>query len=317
LSVDIRSFKEEDIVGIVKVFRSWWAGEDTRIFELVESPNFDHNGLFVAEKDREIVGFAYAYIDPRIEGQIGRKLGFLAGIFKIPSVSREVAVRLLEKSIRYLREMKAVEVEIPDFRSSLGNGVTAEKDSDLFKLYQDSGFRINMHSYDMSRSLENLEVPSWVRTRRRALLSEGFILRKARKDDASALLEVHEEAFKESYEHLPITKDNIEQAINEINLQLENTILFEKDRKIVGCSDFSIEKYGKTLVGYPCVAVLPACREKGLGTVLFWENLERLKEAGVSIAGVTAIGVNYAAIHMYRKAGFVIDRIWYHLRRTI
>lgn len=316
MNVDlIRRFKECDIEGIVKVFRSWWAGEGTKIFELIKSTYFDPEGLFVAEKKREIVGFAYAYVDSRIVSRLGHRLGFLAGIFTLPNVSKSVAVKLIEKSLQYLKELKAVEVEVPDFPGSLGIGVTAEKDSDLYRLYQDAGFTISMHSYEMSRSLENLEVPQGVRNRRKALQDDGFLLRKARKDDAPALVEVDEEAFKESYDYIPRTKDDIEQAINEF--LVENTILLEKDRRIVGCSDFSTEKYGKILVGYPCVAVLPTYREKGLGTVLFWESLERLKEAGVSRAGVTAIGVNYAAVHMYRRADFAIDRIWYALRKTL
>jgi len=74
----IREFKKDDIDGIIKVYRSWWAGEDQKITELVASKYFDPNGLFVTEKNGEIAGFAYAYIDARIVSRLGQHLGFLA-----------------------------------------------------------------------------------------------------------------------------------------------------------------------------------------------------------------------------------------------
>lgn len=316
----IREFKEDDIEGIIKVYRSWWAGEDQKITELVASKYFDPNGLFVTEKNGEIVGFAYAYVDARIVSRLGQHLGFLAGIFTLPN-ARAVASELLEKSLHYLKELKATEVEIPDFGSSLGDGVSAEKDSELYKLYIDAGFKIYTHSYEMSRSLENLKVPQWIKKRRDALLDGRFILRKAKKDDALALVKIYNEAFKDSYNYMPQINEDIEETINEIvkeiDLHIENTVLFEKDRKIVGFSDFSTEKYKEKIIGYPCVAVLPDYRKKGLGTVLFWDTLERLKESSVPTAGINVVGTNYPAIHLYRKAGFNIDKVWYHLRKPI
>ena len=312
----VREFRMGDIQGIMKVFRSWWAGEDRKITELIETTYFDPNGLFVAEKNNEILGFAYAYVDPRIINKPGRKLGFLSGIFTLPDIP-EVTVRLLERSMQYLRQLKATEIEIPDFSNSLGDGVSAERDSELYRLYRDADFSIYTHSYQMSRSLEDLVVPQWVKNRREAILADGFLLRKAKKDDARALIELNEEAFKESHDYIPKSKDDIELAMKEMDLHVAKTVLFEKDRRVVGSSDFSIEKYGKVVAGYPCVAVLPTYRNKGLGTVLFWDTLERLKESGVSIAAVSVVGENYPAIHMYRKAEFNIHKIWYHLRKTI
>jgi len=312
----IREFRMGDIQGIKRVFRSWWAGEDRRITELTETTYFDPNGLFVAERNKEILGFSYAYVDPRIINKPGRKLGFLSGIFTLPHIP-EVAVRLLERSTQYLRELKATEIGIPDFSNSLGDGVSAERDSELYRLYRDAGFSIYTHSYQMSRSLEDLAVPQWVKNRREAILADGFLLRKAKKDDARALIELSEEAFKESHDHIPKSKDDRELAMKEMDLRIAKTVLFENDCRVVGSSDFSIEKYGKVVVGYPCVAVLPTYRNKGLGTVLFWDTLGRLKESGMSIAAVSVVSKNYPAVHMYRKAGFNIDKIWYHLRKNI
>ena len=54
----IRRSKKDDLGGIKKVYKSRWAADLGRIKELLENPSFDPNGLVVAEKNGEVLGFA-------------------------------------------------------------------------------------------------------------------------------------------------------------------------------------------------------------------------------------------------------------------
>jgi len=314
----IRRFFSEDSDGVARVFKSWWAGENGKcVSELLRDAYFDAHGFLIAERNGEVIGFSYAYVDPRVVHRFGYRLGFLAGVFAFPKFRGTVDVELLKKSLEYLKTINALEVEVPDFPSTFGNGVTAEKDAYFYRLYRGFGFSINMHSYTMSRSLEKLKIPRWLENRNKTLTDEGIILRKAKKEDVPSLVTVEEEAFKEAYDYIPKTKKDIKKRVKEFLGWMENTILSEKSNKIIAYSDFTTEKHKNKTVGYPRIAVLPSYRGRGLGTLLFWENLKTLKEMGVTKVEINVIGVNFPAVHIYRKAGFKIDHIWYHLRKKL
>jgi ribosomal protein S18 acetylase RimI-like enzyme len=169
---------------------------------------------------------------------------------------------------------------------------------------------LESHAFQESRD--------WVRMELRELpsdgvaedaVSDGFLLREARIEDAEAISELDAVAFPMSWLTPDIVRDTVEQG--PVFRVLEDT----EEERAVGYLRLRTE--GATEGHISDVALHPDYQRRGLGEAIMRWALARFKEDGQQGAALTVSTDNGPAIALYRKLGFTAGEAGIDYRRPI
>jgi L-amino acid N-acyltransferase YncA len=138
-----------------------------------------------------------------------------------------------------------------------------------------------------------------------------MIIRSARRDDAPALLEIHNAAVEHSTaiwtDHLATVSDR-ESYLDDHEAQGHAVLVAEVNGEIVGYAGFSTwrQKNGYRLTVGDSVYVRDGHHGAGIGSALLAELIERARNAGFHIMIADIEAGNAASIRLHERLGFQV-----------
>lgn len=270
-----------------------------------KSPSFDATGMFMAELDRDSVGFVNAYVDKNRE----EKKGFIRVLGVVPDHRRKGTGRVLaEKAVESLKERGMETVE-----------AMAVGDTPAIGLWESMGFQqVRVFSL-MKRSLNSLPAD----VEKNANLTLRKILEPS-EEDIELVNRLENETFREHYNFRPATIEETKFFLTQDSAFKEQEWLIAhlKGSPIgyvgIGTDQkYNVEKNVKA-AWILDIGVLKAHRFKGVGTRLMLEAMKLMKAKDMNEAMLGVDDQNPTkAIKLYEKVGFKTERKDIAYQKTI
>ena len=267
-------------------------------FKVAEkAPEFDPEGRFIAELDRQPVGIIHAHVDKLRK----EKKGFIRSFGIIPEFrGKRLEKKLVETALKELksRGMEIIQAWARDTRK------------DRIRLLEESGFKLVRKFSLMKRDLDT--VPSGIGENKEVTLKP---LRRDSDEDVKMLNWLGNECFKEHFNYRPGT-------IEETTYFLRKDPFFKNQdwffatlkRKHIGYIGVGIdEKYNverNVKSGWVLdIGVLKPHRRNGIGARLMLQGMETLKAKGMTTAMLGVDDWNVTkAMRLYEKVGFKVAK---------
>lgn len=266
--------------------------------------NFDAPGLFVAERDGEIIGSAYA-VRRRIAADgadLEADSGWIPYFFTVPSARRSgVGNALVTAAMDWLREQGARTVFFSSYTPNYFlPGLDAARYPAAAGLLEGLGFAKQYDAVAMDRSLNEYEMPAEITERVRDLREQGYVIGSPSGDDLVDLLEIAGTEFNPDW-----ARALREAAV--AGLSLERILCVrDPEGRMLGWAMHGA--YENVLERFGPFGVLPQSRGTGLGKVLLHLTLERMRALGGHSAWFLWTGEQSPAGHLYRRTGFTVTR---------
>jgi ribosomal protein S18 acetylase RimI-like enzyme len=259
------------------------------------APNVDKRGRFIAEWNKEPVGFVYAYIDTKRED----KLGYLDGPYVVPEFRRKrIGITLTETAIQSFRDRGINKIE----------GGVRHTNIPAQKLLEKLGFKMYRVFSRMKRRLDNL--PGNVGENK-----EIKIVDIGTGDDALKIENyLMNESMKEHFNFRPVTLEETKYYTTEQEKQgvKYNDFIAYLDDKPIGLmitiiDPKEIEHQKKNVAWLAVLGVLKPYRSKGIGKALMIHAIKFLKEKGMEEAMLGVDDTNITkAMKIYESLGFEV-----------
>ena len=270
-----------------------------------KNPNFDPQGMFIAEMGAKPVGIVSAFVDKKRE----EKKGFIHNLGVLPKFRRKgIGRKLVNKAFQSLKErgMETAEAEwVRGYKPAC-------------KLFESMGFSLIRVQSIMRMKLD--KIPSDIGE------YEGLKIRLMEKnmDDIKLLNWMVNETFKEHFDFRPETVEETKYWVVEKPwTDIADYYLGYIDNELVGFLGVGIDskfvKYRGIKRGWiNTIGVLKALRRKGVGTALILHGVKDLKSRGMTEAYLGVDDSNPTkAIELYKKVGFnVVHKYLTYLKKT-
>lgn len=267
-------------------------------------PNFDPEGLRVAELGGQVVGAAYAVRrrTPLTGTDLEPEDGWILFFFVDPPHRRAgLGRRLLTDALDWLRGHGRTRVGFAPYTPHyVLPGLDRAAYPEAARLLAGLGFRIRYEAAAMDRSLVGYRMPDAVRRRERALVARGFRFGTPSDDDLVDLVALAAEEF------TPDWAGAIRRCLSG-GAPLDRVVVARApDGRLAGWAmhgayDGMAERFGP-------FGVRQELRGAGLGKVLLHLTLERMRALGVHGAWFLWTGEASPAGHLYRESGFTTTR---------
>ena len=268
------------------------------------SPNFDPAGCLVAlSSDGAPAGFILA-IPHRSAGLHAgaRGTAHIAGLGVLPAARRQgLGARLLEAALTFLRRRDCARVTVAA-HEYYAAGVDAEAYADGIAFLVQRGFQQTGEASAMGRLLYDLEWPSEVRATERRLLGEGIAVEYFQPRHTQALAAYFAAEFPDWIEFFT-RKLDAGAALDEMVIALDTA----SSRVIGYCQHLDTDHVGP-------FGVARAHRNRGLGSVMLYRLLERMRQKGYRFAWFGETG---RARSYYERAGFFVTRRYALLEKLL
>ncbi|MEM1809545.1 MAG: GNAT family N-acetyltransferase [Thermofilaceae archaeon] len=250
---------------------------DRRFFRLltVDDPNFDPKLSLVCVRNGKVVATAMGIRrvkEPSSMVDKQREIAWIKVLACPPDHTAELRnlTAVLEEE---LRRSGARMVRVSDYASwYLSPGIDLEYEW-LRALLEHLGYRKVGEAVNYEVDMSKYRTPSWVQKLESELKQQEFILREATTQDQDRLYEWIERFFS------PFWRIEAELAMRS---EEGGVLIAEKGGVIAG---FSV--YGALRPDFfGPIGVDPGVRGRGLGTVLLFRSLERMREEGVRVATI-------------------------------
>jgi len=271
-----------------------------------KSPSFDATGMFMAELDRDSVGFVNAYVDKNRE----EKKGFIRVLGVMPDHRRKGIGRVLaEKAVESLKERGMETVETM---------AVGDKPAGI-QLWESMGFQqVRVFSL-MKRSLNSLPAD----VGENANLTLRKILQPS-EEDIELVNRLENETFREHYNFRPATIEETRFFFTQDSAFKEQEWLIAYLNGLpigyvgVGVDQkYNTEKNAKA-AWILDIGVLKEHRLKGVGTRLMLEAMKLMKTKDMNEAMLGVDDQNPTkAIKLYEKVGYRVDRKDLAYQKTI
>jgi ribosomal protein S18 acetylase RimI-like enzyme len=259
------------------------------------APNTDKRGRFIAEWNKEPVGFVYAYLDTKRED----KLGFLDGPYIVPEYRRKhISTALAEIAIQNFKDRGINKIE----SGARNTNIAAQKFLEKF------GFRMYRVFSRMKRSLadlpenvgENKDIKiADIGTDDEALKLENALLNEAMKDHFNFRPMTLEETqyYTREQEKQGVKYNDFIAYVNDVPAGLMITVIDPRE----------IEHQKKNVAWLAVLGVLKPYRSMGIGKALMIHAMKFLKEKGIVEAMLGVDDTNITkAIKIYESLGFEV-----------
>jgi len=289
LWIKIRNAAFEDYEG--KDFRPQTM-KDMEIRE--KDPNFDPEGMFIAEVRAKPVGIAEAFVDKKRE----EKKGFIHNLGVVPEFRRRGLGRgLVNKALESLKErgMETAEAE------------WVRGDRPACKLFESMGFSLIRVNSDMRVRLDKIPFDIGECKELNIRVMERNL------DDIKLLNWIVNETFKEHFDFRPETVEETKYWVtNSPWCDIAEYYFGYVDNELVGFVIIGIDskfvKHQGIKRGWiNVIGVLKPWRRKGVGMSLILHGMKDLKSRGMTEADLGVDDSNPTrAIELYKKVGFKI-----------
>ncbi|HET7770024.1 MAG TPA: GNAT family N-acetyltransferase [Chloroflexota bacterium] len=268
------------------------------------SPNFDPAGCLVAHSgDGAAVGFVLA-IPHRTAGLHAgaRGTAHIAGLGVLPAARRQgLGALLLDAALTFLRGRECARVTVAA-HEYYAAGVDADAYPEGIAFLVKRGFHQTGEATAMGRLLYDLEWPSEVRDTERRLLADGIEVAYFQPNYTRALAAYFAAEFPDWIEFFT-RKLDAGATLDEIVIALDT-----RSHQVIGyCQHLDTDHVGP-------FGVARAYRNRGLGSVMLYRLLERMRQKGYRFAWFGETG---RARPYYERAGFFTTRRYALLERSL
>lgn len=275
-------------------------------------PNFDANGLIVAETAEGIVGFIYAV---RGRGGPGIPVDPDGGWITIGAVDQSargqgVGAELIARAKTFLRGAGSKWATVSGYPPAyFWPGVDADAYPDAAQLLERSGFRTLYRPVAMDLSLATYAPPEAVLTLREAREHEGYTF------SAATIDAVPEACAFATNELAPDWGEVIRAAVAQSGRP--QRVLFSRDPggAVVGFATYGayrgvVERFGP-------FGVAENQRGRGLGKILLHATMSQMRSEGAHSAWFLWTGKDTPAGRLYLDTGFTITRTFHVLQADL
>jgi mycothiol synthase len=271
-----------------------------------KSPDFDSEGMFIAELDDQPVGIVHAHIDKFRE----EKKGFLKDFGVVPEFGgRGIGEELAETALAELknRGMKVAQ------SSAYGD------QTNIIRLWERLGFKPVRTFSLMTRDLVGLQ--PHIGENMQVVLKP---LRKDADEDLELLNRLENECFKELFDWQRSPLERTVYLVREDPfLKIQEWFFAVLNGKPVGYVGMGIDESYNRKKNAKCgwvlgIGVLKPYRKIGIGTKLMLRGMNQLKAKGMTIVMLGADDRNVTkAMRLYEKLGFKVARKEVAYEKTI
>jgi len=259
-----------------------------------KNPNFDPQGMFIAEMGAKPVGIVNAFVDKKRE----EKKGFVHDLGVLPKFRRKgIGRELVNKALRSFEErgMETAEAE------------WVRRGKPACKLFESMGFSLIRVQSDMRMKLD--KIPSDIGEYERLKIR----LMKESLDDIKLLNWMINDTFKEHFDFRPETVEETKYWVLEKPwTDIAEFYFGYVDNELVGYVGVGIdskfvEHRGIKRGWINTIGVLKSLRRKGIGTSLILHGMKDLKSRGMTEVYLGVDDSNPTkAIELYKKVGFKV-----------
>jgi GNAT superfamily N-acetyltransferase len=295
----VRGFRVGDGAAIVDVWRRAMPRDPitvARFRDLVLlDPNFDADGLRVAEVDGRVVGAVAAMRrQVALDGDdLEPEKGWITFAFVDPAMRRTgIGSGLLSNAFDWLRARGATDVHFSPYTPNyILPGLDAAAYPDGLRLLERFGFRTTYEAVAMERDLADYAPPAELGGGK-----PGYSFGTPQDDELPALIRIAKEHFSADWAR------TIRESVAG-GLPLERIVVARNaERDLVGWAMHGT--YENVVERFGPFGVLPSERGSGLGKVLLSYTLDRMRTAGAKTAWFLWTSADSPAGHLYLRSGF-------------
>ncbi len=313
----MRSFMGGDEVGILSVWNASLAFDpinmDVFITKVLCDPNFDPEGLIVAEAQGSVVGFCLAIVRkvPMKGTDLELETGWITAFGVLPTWrGKGVGAGLLGGAEAFLKSKgRSVALVSPYAPNYFWPGVDHGAYPNAVRLLESLGYRTLYSPVAMDKNLVDFTVPEDVREVERARVAEGYRFATLDPSRVYELITFADERFNPDWGRA------VREAITAKVPREQMFIAVDPQGRIVGFSLFGC--YGGAQDRFGPFGVDDGQRGKGLGKVLLYRTLEAMKAAGLHGAWFLWTAEGSPAGHLYARAGFTVTRRFQVMRKGL
>jgi GNAT superfamily N-acetyltransferase len=271
--------------------------------------NFRCEGAIVARDGDRVVGFmlSLARQVPLENAPSDAERGYVTLFGVLPEYQRQgVASQMLQRAESFLKSHNRKLVMVSSYAPGYFiPGVDVNAYPAALSFLKKHGYSEVYRPLAMETSLWSLQVPEFVREKRRVLEGDGLTIEPYRFELTLPLLEFTAKEFPGDWVRV------VREAMSRITLGDSPTrlIVAHRNSEVVGFSHHDAERFGP-------IGVAASQRGKGLGHVLMFETLEAQKRAGFRAAWFLWSD-DKTAQRIYNVAGFKEVRRFALMRKEI
>jgi len=259
-----------------------------------KDPNFDPQGIFIAETHAKPVGMVNAFVDK----QRKEKKGFIQNLGVLPEFRRRgIGRELVNAALQSLKE-RGMETAEADW---------VRENKPACKFFEFMGFSLIRVQSTMRMKLD--QIPSNIGEYKRLKIK----LMEKNMENIKLLNWIVNETFKEHFDFRPETLEETKYWVFEKPLcDIADYYFGYVDNDLVGFVGIGIDtkfvKYHGIKRGWiNVIGVLKSLRRKGVGTALILHGMRDLKARGMREADLGVDDSNLTkAIEVYKRVGFKV-----------
>ncbi len=271
-----------------------------------KSPDFNSEGMFIAELDDQPVGIVHAYVDKFRE----EKKGFVKDFGVVPEFrGRGIEEKLAETAL----------VELRNRGMKVAQSSAYSDQSDIVRLWERLGFKLVRRFSLMTKDLVGLQ--SHIGKNMEAVLRP---LRRDSDEDLEMLNRLENECFKELFDWRPSPLERTIYLVREDpSCRVQEWFFAILDGKHVGYVGMGVDESYNRKKNAKCgwvlgIGVLRPYRRMGIGTQLMLHGMNQLKEKGMTVVMLGADDQNVTkAMRLYDNLGFKVARKELAYEKTI
>lgn len=272
--MEIRAYHVNDFEAIITLWNRVLTRDPISAYrfqlKVLADPNFDPEGLAVAEKDGEIVGFCLGILRKEPLERIGlqEKLAWITAMAVKPEMQRQgIGTALLEKVETYFtankREWAYVATYVPNY---FFPGIDVDAYASGHEFFLKKGYILHSEVFGMGREILNLNMPEQIQEQIRDLQAEGIELMTLKPKYTHSLLNFLRKEFPGDWAPVIVDKIKLGGKDDEIVIAVRND-------EVLGYAQYEGEHFGP-------FGVSAELRSKGVGAILFYKVIELMKEKG-------------------------------------
>lgn len=294
MSVVIREYQVEDFTAVIKLWNKClsrdYISPATFQLKVLADNNFTPEGCLVAESEEQIVGFMLGIIRKIPLESIGiqEELGWITVFFVDQEYRRQgIGQRLLDKLFIYFQKNERKKIYVSSYVPNyFFPGVDIDEYRAGFEFLQANGFKDNSRVIGMGNELQDMIVPERVHQQVEELAERGIYIQDFEKKYTYSLL---------NYLRREFPGDWAGSIVDKIKTGSEDEIIIAlRNEEVLGYCQFEGSHFGP-------FGVSEKLRGEGIGSILFWKVVEKMKEKGYHFIWLAWTGGD--AARFYREKG--------------
>lgn len=270
----IRSYRVDDFDAVISLWNRVLVRDQINAYrfqlKVLADPNFDPEGLAIAEQDGQVIGFCLGILRKEPLERIGmqEKLAWITAMAVRPDFQREgTGTALLQHVENYFheknREWVYVATYVPNY---FFPGVDVEAYAAGLNFFLKHGYVTASEVFGMGREILDLETPLQIKEQILQLRTDGIELMTLEPKYTYSLLNFLREEFPGDWALVIVDKIKLGGHDDEV-------VIAVKDGEVLGYAQFEGEHFGP-------FGVSSKLRSKGVGAILFYRVIELMKSKG-------------------------------------